>query len=80
MQGYSNRYNGTGADMGRSIWLYNGAATLDIGLTDAERTQSDGYRFNSFFSDSTAQLQFTARIHLSFSTARGEVVGDSFAV
>ena len=31
--GYSNRYNGGSTSLGQSTWLYNGATTIDIGLT-----------------------------------------------
>jgi len=43
--GWSDRYNGA-ASFGRTAWLYDGATTLDIGLTDAEHTRDDGYRYS----------------------------------
>jgi len=44
--GASNRYGSVGSDLGRTAWLYDGAATLNIGLTDAGHTRStDGYRY-----------------------------------
>jgi hypothetical protein len=44
--GQSSRYNGGDADMGGSVWLYNGATTIVIGLTDAEHTRNDGYKLS----------------------------------
>ena len=44
--GYSNRFNGGSVDLGRSAWIYDGNSTIAIGLTDAEHTRSDGYRFS----------------------------------
>ncbi|MCA9223369.1 MAG: hypothetical protein KDA71_23800, partial [Planctomycetales bacterium] len=40
--GYSRRYNGGAFDLGTSIWIYNGASTINIGLSDAEHTRNDG--------------------------------------
>ena len=45
--GGSKRFSGNGADLGQSAWLYNGAATTDIGLTGLQYTRNDGYRFSS---------------------------------
>ena len=47
VSGYSRRYNGGSSDLGRSAWLYNGWATVNIGLTDPEHTRDDGYRHSS---------------------------------
>ncbi len=44
--GHSYRYNGGSAQLGYSAWLYNGATTIDIGLTGPEYTRNDGYRFS----------------------------------
>lgn len=45
--GYSRRYSGS-TDMGLTAWLYDGAMTIDIGLTDAEYTRAnDGYKSSS---------------------------------
>ena len=33
VRGYSDRYNGGSTDLGHSAWLYDGATTIDIGLT-----------------------------------------------
>jgi hypothetical protein len=46
VRGYSNRYDSGSTDMGRSAWLYNGVATIDVGFTDPEYTRSDGYKFS----------------------------------
>ncbi|HEY3393407.1 MAG TPA: DUF3466 family protein [Lacipirellulaceae bacterium] len=43
--GYSNRYNGS-SSWGQSAWLYDGVTTVNIGLTDAEHTRSDGYKYS----------------------------------
>lgn len=42
--GIANRYSSTSQDRGYSAWLYNGTSTLNVGLTDAEHTRSNGYR------------------------------------
>jgi len=44
--GDAERYNGGATDLGRSVWLYDGTATVNIGLTDAEHTRDDGYRYS----------------------------------
>jgi len=44
--GTSQRYNGSGADLGQSAWLYDGTTTVKLGLMDAEHVRSDGYAFN----------------------------------
>ena len=44
--GDSNRYNGS-ADFGQSAWLYDGATTIELGLTGPEHTRNDGRRFSS---------------------------------
>jgi hypothetical protein len=36
--------------MGKSVWIYDGSSTAEIGLTDDESTRSDGYRVNTRFS------------------------------
>jgi hypothetical protein len=41
--GYSGRYSGN-ASLGFGAWLYNGATTVGIGLTDPDHTRSNGYR------------------------------------
>ncbi len=46
IRGYSLRYNGGSNDLGRSAWLFNGATTVDIGLTGAEHTRDDNYRYS----------------------------------
>jgi hypothetical protein len=46
--GYSRRYNGSSAELGFTAWLYNGATTIDIGLTGGEHTRSDGYKDSSW--------------------------------
>ena len=42
-------YNGGSAHLGASTWLYDGLTTVNVGLTGAEHTRSDGYK-NSFAS------------------------------
>jgi hypothetical protein len=46
--GYSTRYNGgsLSADLGRSVWFYDGASTIPIGLTGSAHTRSDGYKYS----------------------------------
>jgi hypothetical protein len=43
--GYSERHSDT-TDLGQDAWLYDGAATIPIGLTGAGYQRSDGYRYN----------------------------------
>lgn len=52
--GNSNRYSGGSTDKGRSIWLYDGTATLNIGLVDAEFTRNDGYKYSNYVSGQNA--------------------------
>lgn len=46
--GYAQRYSGS-SEAGFSGWIFNGNATLEIGLTDASHTRNDGYRTNATF-------------------------------
>lgn len=43
VSGWSDRYVGGG---GRSAWLHDSGTTTIIGLTDADHTRSDGFRFS----------------------------------
>lgn len=45
--GRSYRYNGGTDELGYTAWLYDGTKTIDIGLTDAEHTRNDGYKFST---------------------------------
>ena len=45
--GLSNRFNGGSADLGQSVWFYNGTNTIDIGLTGSEQTKSNGYKYSA---------------------------------
>lgn len=45
--GDARRYSGVGADLGRSVWLYNGSTTVNIGLTGPEHNRNDGYRYSA---------------------------------
>jgi len=46
--GYANRYSASGTDLGRSAWIFDGASTSNISLTDTEHTRSsDNYRYSS---------------------------------
>ena len=42
--GSAVRYSGVGATQGQSAWLYNGASTVNVGLTGTEHTRNDGHR------------------------------------
>lgn len=44
--GYSERFNGGSADMGRSVWVFNGTDTINIGLTGVEYTRNDGRQYS----------------------------------
>jgi hypothetical protein len=46
--GFSDRYNGGSTNLGRSAWLYNGATTINIGLTGSEHTRNDGYKYSDY--------------------------------
>lgn len=49
--GSSSRHNGTATHMGYSAWLYNGATTVNIGLTGAEHTRIGvGYDYKYSYS------------------------------
>lgn len=45
--GRSIRYNGGSVELGQSLWLYNGATTLNVGLIDNEHTRDDGFKFSN---------------------------------
>jgi hypothetical protein len=45
--GSAYRYNGS-ESWGRSTWFYDGATTLNIGLTDQEHTRDDGYQSSTW--------------------------------
>jgi len=62
VSGYSYRYNGGSAEMGQSTWLYNGVTTIDIGLTGAEHTRNDGYKF-AFLDELNEAGQVSGRSH-----------------
>jgi REP element-mobilizing transposase RayT len=51
--GYANRNDGGSTDLGRSAWLYNGATTINIGLTGPEHTRNDGYKVTSILPNSS---------------------------
>lgn len=44
--GRANRYDGSNS-LGQSAWLYSNGVTIEIGLTDAGHTDSNGNRFNT---------------------------------
>ncbi len=43
--GYSDRFAGS-QSMGRTVWLYDGTTTREIGLSDPEHTRADGLRYS----------------------------------
>jgi hypothetical protein len=47
--GYSNRYNGGSTQLGQSVWFYDGANTIDIGLTGSDHTFINGYKWSEAF-------------------------------
>lgn len=60
--GTSQRYNGSGTNLGNSAWLYNGSSTVNIGLTGTEFTRNDGYKSSSgFYLNAASQVAGTAR-------------------
>lgn len=44
--GFSQRFSSSGANRGSSAWLYDGTATINVGLIDTEHTRSNGFRDN----------------------------------
>lgn len=60
--GISDRFNNGTEFVGRSIWLYNGSTTLNIGLTGSEHTDANGIKFS-----------FDARLNQA-----GQVIGHSY--
>jgi hypothetical protein len=48
VNGVSVRYNGGSTKVGQSVWFYDGATTIDIGLTDTEHTRNDGYQYSDY--------------------------------
>jgi formylglycine-generating enzyme required for sulfatase activity len=42
--GHSKRYNGGSADLGQTVWLYDGTTTVNIGLVGPDYTRHDGAR------------------------------------
>lgn len=44
--GNSTRFNGGSEGRGLSAWLYDGSRTTKIGLTGAEHSRNNGYKFN----------------------------------
>ncbi len=74
--GYANRYDGAGADLGRSVWLYDGQTTKELGLTGAEYMRSDGYKSSPLFTYEQRYLNETGQViglsdRFSGSTALG---------
>jgi hypothetical protein len=62
VQGYSERYNVEGQSPNRSVWLYDGSTTIQLGFTDAEHTSLYG-----------RQHSYTEQI-----TEAGQVLGYSY--
>ena len=46
VSGFSTRFNGGSTNLGDTAWLYNGMATIAIGLTGSEHTQNGGYKYS----------------------------------
>lgn len=48
VRGYSYRYNGGAADLGRTAWIYDipNLTLHEVGLYDAEHTRNDGYQYS----------------------------------
>jgi hypothetical protein len=44
VSGVAKRYAGGSAELGQSVWLYDGGATVDVGLTGTEHTRGDAYK------------------------------------
>jgi hypothetical protein len=63
--GYSYLYNGGFYDSGRSAWFYDGATTIDVGLTGPEHTRADGYKYSGIqsFNEAGQLLGFSQRFN-----------------
>ena len=57
-RGVANRFNGD-TNMRISTWLYNGASTIKVGLTDGVYTSIDGYQFSGGSGDLNEAGQMT---------------------
>ncbi len=49
VRGHSSRYNGGSTDLGQTVWLFDGATTINVGLTGSEHTRNDGYKYSEAF-------------------------------
>lgn len=69
--GNSNRYN-VGSDFGQTAWFYDGATTLNVGLTDSGHTRNDGYRSSAaeFLSATGKTLGHATRYNGAAETGR----------
>ncbi len=47
--GRTTRYVGGNIPLGESVWLYDGASTINIGLTGAEHTRNNVYKYSQAF-------------------------------
>jgi hypothetical protein len=61
--GNASRYNGTATYLGTSAWLYDGASSINIGLTGVEHTRNDGFQSNtsSFLNESGLAVGYAKR-------------------
>jgi hypothetical protein len=44
--GFSNRYDSFGNPSGQSAWLFDGTASISLGLTSSEFVRGDGYKYS----------------------------------
>ena len=71
--GISERYNGGSIMLGTSTWFYDGASTMNIGLTDIEHTRDDGYRLsNASGFNEAGQTSGNSERYLGGSTLMGQ--------
>ena len=61
--GYAIRYNGGTSPLGESAWIYNGASTIEVGLSGTEHTSSTGVRdtFGSSINEAGQAIGVTFR-------------------
>ena len=56
--GFSNRYTGVSTQIGESAWIWNGSATIQIGLTGGEHTGTNGYELSQVRLSNSAECLF----------------------
>jgi hypothetical protein len=71
--GFAGRYDGSGAQSGRSAWLYDLGTTTRIGFIDADYTSSDGGRYSEAEAVNDSGQAIGLSYRYSGNTVSGEV-------